>query len=179
MSYPGQQRQRRGFYVSRACTNCQQKHTKCSGNVICERCTLRNLECTFIDSGKKRGPRVNCKFSEQVSVFNGPENEFEGISMLSSTIPNALRDHASTLSSPSGYPQTSDNIDKVTLYSNYEEQNIRAFQGVDPFSYQACTDTGFVMQDNNIMDSTPINHNIIFLYEDLFFDNNYILPFHN
>ncbi|RIB18429.1 hypothetical protein C2G38_2085698, partial [Gigaspora rosea] len=76
--------QRRGFYVTRACTNCQQKHTKCSGRAICKRCMLRNLECTFIDSGKRRGPKTNSKHLGQVYVFNDPENDLDGTSMLSS-----------------------------------------------------------------------------------------------
>ncbi|CAG8447116.1 4594_t:CDS:1 [Dentiscutata heterogama] len=118
-----QRRKRRGFYVTRACTNCQKKHTKCSGGVHCERCTLRNLECTFINSGKKRGPKTNGKLLEHVYVFNGPENDFNGTSTLSSVILNAIHGHALTLSS-SGYP---DNIDEVTLYSNYyEDPNIHS-----------------------------------------------------
>ncbi|CAG8535567.1 25685_t:CDS:2 [Dentiscutata erythropus] len=86
--------------------------------VPCERCTLRNLECTFIDSGKKRGPKTNGNLLEQVYVFNGPENDFNGSSTLSSVFLNSIQGHALTLSSSPGYP---DNIDEVTLYSNYYE----------------------------------------------------------
>ncbi|KAF0532981.1 hypothetical protein F8M41_010836 [Gigaspora margarita] len=125
MSFPRQQRrqkqqqQQRGFYVTRACTNCQQKHAKCSGGTMCKRCTLRNLECTFIDSGKKRGPKTDGKYSVQVYVPNSSENDFDGISVLPSVIPNPVQGHASTLSQ-SGCPQQQPVIfDDVTLYSNF------------------------------------------------------------
>ncbi|KAF0532987.1 Fungal transcriptional regulatory protein, N-terminal [Gigaspora margarita] len=127
MSFPRQQRrqkQRRGFYVTRACTNCQRKHTKCSGGVTCERCTLRNLKCTFIDSGKKRGPKTDSKQSVQIYVSNGPKNYFDETSMPPSIIPNPTQGHASTLSQ-SGYPQQQpNNIDDVTLYSEYDSEQI-------------------------------------------------------
>ncbi|CAG8852007.1 30504_t:CDS:1, partial [Racocetra persica] len=69
-----------GFYVTRAYTNCQQKHAKCMGEATCERCILRGLECTFIDSGKKRGPKINGKHTKRVYIFNGLENDFDGTS---------------------------------------------------------------------------------------------------
>ncbi|CAG8618582.1 28218_t:CDS:2 [Gigaspora margarita] len=144
----------------------------------CERCTLRNLECTFIDSGKKRGPKTDGKHAvqfnasngsenyydetsvlpsmitnpaqghlstlslfgypqqqpdyatlhsefydpEQVYILNNFENDFDGTSMLYSMSPNPVQGHASTLSL-SGYPpQQSDNIENVTLYSDYYEK---------------------------------------------------------
>ncbi|CAG8598098.1 12644_t:CDS:2 [Gigaspora rosea] len=69
-----------------------EKHAKCSGKATCERCALRNLECIFIDSGKKRGPKTDGKYSVQVYVPNGSENDFDGISMLSSVIPNPVQE---------------------------------------------------------------------------------------
>ncbi|CAG8760415.1 5582_t:CDS:2 [Gigaspora margarita] len=85
----------------------------------CKRCTLRNLECTFIDSGKKRGPKTDDKQSVQIYISNGPENYFDGTSMLPSVTPNPAQGHASTLSL-SGYPQKQlDNIDDITLYSEF------------------------------------------------------------
>ncbi|RIB18421.1 hypothetical protein C2G38_2184571 [Gigaspora rosea] len=67
----------------------------------CKRCKLRNFECTFIDSGKKRGPKTNGKHSEQVT--------------------DRLYHH------PSEYPQL-DNIDELTHYSDpYDEKNTYAF----------------------------------------------------
>ncbi|KAF0436103.1 hypothetical protein F8M41_004723 [Gigaspora margarita] len=234
-----QQQQRRGFYVTRACTNCQKKHAKCSGGAMCKRCALRNLECTFIDSGKKRGPKTDGKCSVQVNVPNGSENDFDGISMLSSVIPNPVQGHAPTLSlsgclqqqpvivdddtlysnfydpeqvyslnnfendivgtsmlysmtpnpvqdhasTLSGYPQQQlDNVGYFTLYSDsYEEKITDAFQKVGPFSYQAHIDTGYTMENNNLTDNTYNNNNNInfFLYDDLFFDNNFIPSSHN
>ncbi|KAF0554878.1 dna-binding protein crea [Gigaspora margarita] len=163
--------QRRGFYVTRACTNCQQKHTKCSGRAICKRCMLRNLECIFIDSGKRRGPKTNSKHLGQVYVFNDPENDLDGTSTLSSVVHNTVQGHASTLSSSYGYPQQQpDNIDEVTpYYGNDIEQSIHAFQEVSPFSYQALTDAGY---DNSLIDNISIN-NIFFLHDDLFYDKCY------
>ncbi|CAG8793991.1 14205_t:CDS:1, partial [Gigaspora rosea] len=110
-----------GFYVTRACTNCQKKHTKCSGGATCKRCTLRNLECTFIASGKKRGPKTDSKYSVQVYVPNGSENEFDGISMLSSAILNPVQGHASTLSLSGCLQQQPVNVDDVTFYSDFSD----------------------------------------------------------
>ncbi|CAG8776605.1 15260_t:CDS:1, partial [Gigaspora rosea] len=36
--------------VTKACTNCQRKHIKCTGKATCEHCAERNFECIFIDS---------------------------------------------------------------------------------------------------------------------------------
>ncbi|CAG8573435.1 28268_t:CDS:1 [Dentiscutata erythropus] len=98
MSFLCQERQQRGPYVTKACTNCQKKHAKCTGGAVCKRCTQRNLECTFIDSGKKRGPKKNDKHSEQVYALNGPENDFDGTLMLYSDPENEI-DRTSMLSS--------------------------------------------------------------------------------
>ncbi|KAF0447471.1 Zn2-C6 fungal-type DNA-binding domain protein [Gigaspora margarita] len=116
-----QQRRQRGFYVTRACVNCQQKHAKCSGGATCKRCTLRNLECTFIDSGKKRGPKTDGKYSVRVYVPNGSENDFDGISMLSSVIPKPVQGHASTLSLSGCFQQQPVNVDDVTFYSDFSD----------------------------------------------------------
>ncbi|CAG8819581.1 18351_t:CDS:1, partial [Gigaspora margarita] len=104
-----------------ACTNCQKKHAKCSGGAMCKRCALRNLECTFVDSGKKRGPKTDGKYSVQVYVPNGFENDFDRISMLSSVIPNPVQDCASTLSLSGCLQQQSVNVDDFTLYYDPEQ----------------------------------------------------------
>ncbi|KAF0512242.1 hypothetical protein F8M41_018035 [Gigaspora margarita] len=70
-----QQQQQQGPYTAKACTNCQQKHAKCSGGTACKRCTQR----TF------------------------PENDIDGTSMLSFVIHNSEQGYASTLSFPSEY----------------------------------------------------------------------------
>ncbi|KAF0469050.1 hypothetical protein F8M41_025665 [Gigaspora margarita] len=115
------QQQRRGFYVTRACTNCQKKHAKCSGGAKCKRCTLRNLECTFIDSGKKRGPKTDSKYSVQVYVPNGSENGFDGIYMLSSVTSKPVQGHASTLSLSGCLQQQPVNVDDVSFYSDFSD----------------------------------------------------------
>ncbi|CAG8814079.1 35263_t:CDS:1, partial [Gigaspora margarita] len=131
-----QQRQQRGPYATKACTNCQEKHAKCSGRATCERCIQHNLLCTFIDSGKKRGPKKNGKHPEQVYVLFDSENDIDEASMLSYVTCNFIRDHASTLSSTLRYPQQPNNMDKFTLYSeSYEEQNIDTFQEAGPSLY--------------------------------------------
>ncbi|CAG8802077.1 4394_t:CDS:2, partial [Dentiscutata erythropus] len=94
----------------------QQKHAKCSGEVICERCTQRNLECTFIESSKKRGPKMSSNLPEQIYILNGSETNFNGTSKLSSLISNTIWIHASALSLRFGYLQQPDNIDELTLY---------------------------------------------------------------
>ncbi|RIB09585.1 hypothetical protein C2G38_2208525 [Gigaspora rosea] len=142
MSFQCKEQQQRGPYVTKACTNCQQKHAKCSGGEVCKRCTQRNLVCTFNNSRKKRGPKKNGKHPGQVHVFNSLENDFDGTFMLSSVIPNPKQCHTSTLSFSPGYQQRQpDNLDELILYSNfYEDQNIYISQEVSPFSCQKCTD---------------------------------------
>ncbi|CAG8808289.1 8340_t:CDS:1, partial [Gigaspora rosea] len=93
------------------------KHAKCSGGATCERCTLRSLECTFIDSDKKRGPKTDGKYSVQVYVPNGSENGFGG---RSSVIPNHVQGHASTLSLSGCLQQKPVNVD-VTFYSDFSD----------------------------------------------------------
>ncbi|CAG8856917.1 10147_t:CDS:1, partial [Gigaspora margarita] len=142
-------RKQRGPYATKACTNCQQKHAKCSGEITCKRCTQHNLVCTFNDSGKKRGPKKNDKYPEQVYVLNGLKNDFYETSMLSSVIPNPEQGQTSTLSSPSEYLQWQpDNFDEFIHYSNYsnfyEDQNIYV---ISPFSYQTCTDTRYIIDN--------------------------------
>ncbi|CAG8802179.1 27776_t:CDS:2, partial [Gigaspora margarita] len=50
--------QQRGPYVTTACTNCRRKHTKCSEEATCAYCASHNLKCTYVKSGKKRGPKA-------------------------------------------------------------------------------------------------------------------------
>ncbi|CAG8842846.1 42102_t:CDS:2, partial [Gigaspora margarita] len=147
--------------ATKACTNCQEKHAKCSGRATCKRCTQHNLLCTFIDSGKKRGPKKNGKHPEQVYALFDSENDVDEASMLSSDICNSS---ASTLSSTLGYPQQPNNTDKFTLYSDsYEKLNIDTFQEAGPSLYNVCVDNGYVMPSNNLLDN------------NLFIDNYYML----
>ncbi|CAG8746405.1 4679_t:CDS:1 [Dentiscutata erythropus] len=59
MSFLCQRQNRRGPYATKACVNCRQRHIRCSGNVPCNHCTQRSVECVFINSGKKRGPKTS------------------------------------------------------------------------------------------------------------------------
>ncbi|KAF0532975.1 hypothetical protein F8M41_010830 [Gigaspora margarita] len=108
-----QRRRQRGPYATMACTNCQQKHAKCSGKTICKYCILHNLECIFIDSGKKRGPRAkrelrtNRRHFEENYISNGSKITFDGISM--SFVPsNIIQSYALTPSDNNG----------ITFYSD-------------------------------------------------------------
>ncbi|CAG8750658.1 25090_t:CDS:2 [Dentiscutata erythropus] len=113
-----------------------------------------------------------------VYALNGLENDFDGTSMLSSVILNPMQGHASIISSPSGYPQQPDNIDEFTLHcESYEEPNIPASQEASLFSYQTCINTEYAMQSNNLIDNAT-NNNTIFLYDNLFFNNNHMPSFH-
>ncbi|RIB09586.1 hypothetical protein C2G38_2208529 [Gigaspora rosea] len=151
MSFLCQERQQRGPYATKACTNCRQKHAKCTGEAPCERCTRLNLVCIFNESGKKRGPKKNNKPPEEVYMSNYLRSDLDRTPMPLSVISNAVQGHASILSSPSGYPQQPYNIDEFTLYSgSYEEQNAAAYQVISPILYQAHTNTGYVIPNNDL-----------------------------
>ncbi|CAJ0885110.1 2797_t:CDS:2 [Entrophospora sp. SA101] len=50
---PSSKRQR----VSKACDSCRRKKVKCDGiQSVCGNCKAFNLECTYNDTTKKRGP---------------------------------------------------------------------------------------------------------------------------
>ncbi|CAG8696760.1 11880_t:CDS:1, partial [Dentiscutata heterogama] len=120
-------------YVAKACLNCQQKHVKCTGKATCKYCTIHELECNFIDSGKKRGPRKKRRLRtdnrpfEQNCIFNGSEINLDGTFIQLAVIP--IISYA--LTSP-------DNHNDIALYSDtYNEfQNIHYFQENAPFLYQ-------------------------------------------
>ncbi|CAG8548235.1 45960_t:CDS:1 [Gigaspora margarita] len=139
MFFPCRGRQRRGPYVTRACTNCQEKHVRCTGGAACKRCTQRNLVCTFNVSSKKRGPRPKKKSKDpkQAYVLNNTKKDLYGTFMLSSVILNPIQGRTLNLLSTSEYSQRqSDNINE-SYFDSYEEPNILAFQEVSP--YQTCT----------------------------------------
>ncbi|KAF0512244.1 Ubiquinone biosynthesis O-methyltransferase [Gigaspora margarita] len=127
-----QKRQQRGPYATKACTNCRQKRSKCTGEVPCERCTRLNIVCAFSDLGKKRGPKKNVKPSETLSSPTGhPQQPYD----------------------IDGFTHYSD---------SYEEQNVPAFQEVCPVLYQASIDTGNVMPNNNLLENNNAFDNISF-----------------
>ncbi|CAG8746922.1 22472_t:CDS:1 [Dentiscutata erythropus] len=132
------QRQQRGPYVTKACTNCQQKHVKCTGKATCKYCMSRNLECTFINSGKTRGPKPRKQWNY---VLNNSDINFDGRFMPHSVTPNIVQGHTLT------FPDNNH-----TFYSNsYDEfQNIHTPQEIIPLLYQTHTDnTGYFMQNNH------------------------------
>ncbi|CAG8529856.1 20580_t:CDS:1 [Cetraspora pellucida] len=124
------QRQR-GPYVTRACTNCQQRHVKCTGSATCQYCSLHGLECIFISSNKRRGPkrkrepRKKSKTLEQNYVPDNPENNSNGVSMK----PILIHNHALTFQ---------DNNDIIFYSNSYDElQDVHTFQEIAPFVYQS------------------------------------------
>ncbi|CAG8465839.1 10639_t:CDS:1 [Cetraspora pellucida] len=134
------QRQR-GPYVTRACTNCQQRHAKCSGSAACQYCSLHGLECNFISSNKRRGPkrkrepRKKSKSLEKNYVPDNPENKSNEVS----TQPILIHNHA-----------FQDNNDIISYSNSYDElQDVHTFQEIAPFVYQIRTDTDYVMQSNH------------------------------
>ncbi|CAG8500116.1 10042_t:CDS:1 [Cetraspora pellucida] len=128
MSLLCQRRHQRGPYVTKACTNCQQKHLKCSGKAVCKHCTLYNLKCIFIDSGKKRGPKKNHRnhrLFDQNYIFNGTGINFDKTPILFSNTPNLVQSLALF---PSGYQlnasqQILDNNFDICFSSNSDSDN--------------------------------------------------------
>ncbi|CAG8573462.1 28270_t:CDS:2 [Dentiscutata erythropus] len=200
MSFLCQERQQRGPYVTKSCTNCQKKHAKCTGGAVCKRCTQRNLECTFIDSGKKRGPKKNDKHSEQVYALNGPENDFDGTSMLSSSPENDFYgismlssgpandfDETSMLSSGSGNEY--DGTFMLSSGPENEFDGISMLSSVTPNPEQGHTST-LLFSSGNLQRQLD-NFDDFALYPDFYVsqelspfsyqtsDNNNMLPFQN
>ncbi|RIB18320.1 hypothetical protein C2G38_2184918 [Gigaspora rosea] len=124
------QQHQRGPYVTKACTNCQHKHVKCTGKATCKYCAQRSLECTFIDSGKKRGPRKERRLRtddrplERNLILNGSEINFGGIFTQFAVIPTINH----TLTSPDKHNYI------ISYFDSYNGlQNIHTFQENDPF----------------------------------------------
>ncbi|CAG8491871.1 900_t:CDS:1 [Scutellospora calospora] len=74
------------IYATRACTNCQKRHEKCSGAITCTNCIKRKLCCEFINSGKKRGPK-----SKENVVDTIQEQAY-----VSASYANSIQDNAMT-----------------------------------------------------------------------------------
>ncbi|KAF0434027.1 hypothetical protein F8M41_004949 [Gigaspora margarita] len=74
MSYTNQRR--RGPYATKACTNCRNKHLKCSEGVICTNCASHNHQCIYVKSYKKRGPRT---VNKSIYVF---ESNFDEVASI-------------------------------------------------------------------------------------------------
>ncbi|CAG8591205.1 1128_t:CDS:1, partial [Scutellospora calospora] len=126
------QRQQRGSYVKKACTSCQQRHVKCSGKATCERCTLYNIECTFIESGKKRGPKTDSRLLEQ-DIRNDSESSFNETS-------NAMQSDTSPLLFLHGHQFNAqlleNNIFDPNFYQNtHTSQEINHFHDQEFYAY--------------------------------------------
>ncbi|CAG8841578.1 27026_t:CDS:2 [Gigaspora margarita] len=121
--------QQRGPYVTTACTNCRRRHTKCSEEATCAYCASHNLKCTYIKSGKKRGPKATKRTDK---VFENNFNEAANIE----------QEHTFTLTEY----QFSTSIPSYFSYGQIKSE----------FSpNQICTDTNYIMPNSN----TSINFN--------------------
>ncbi|CAG8773271.1 3420_t:CDS:1, partial [Dentiscutata erythropus] len=69
---PCSSRQQRGHYATNACTNCRKKHTKCSEESTCKYCSSHNFRCIYVNTVKKRGPKVA---NRSANVFKSNFNE--------------------------------------------------------------------------------------------------------
>ncbi|CAG8692356.1 18168_t:CDS:1 [Gigaspora margarita] len=78
MSYSG--RRQRGPYAINACINCRRKHIKCSEGIICTNCASHNLQCIYVKSVKKRGPRTVNNFESNFDEAASIEQEHTLIS---------------------------------------------------------------------------------------------------
>ncbi|KAF0483903.1 nuclear protein [Gigaspora margarita] len=121
----------RRHYVTKACTNCRRKHGKCTGKATCKYCAEHNLECIFIDSGKKRGPRKERRQRtedrplERNLILNGSEINFDRVFMQFAIRPTSSH----TLTSPDNHNYI------ISYFDSYNGlQNIHTFQENDPFS---------------------------------------------
>jgi Fungal Zn(2)-Cys(6) binuclear cluster domain len=58
-----------------ACTLCRNRKVKCSGEIPCQGCRARGVECVYID-GKKRGPPLGyVRVKKRILNANAEENE--------------------------------------------------------------------------------------------------------
>ncbi|KAF0507672.1 hypothetical protein F8M41_018957 [Gigaspora margarita] len=72
----------RGPYAATACTNCRQRHAKCSEESTCAYCASHNLKCIYVKSVKKRGPKAT---NRTVNIF---ESSFEQEHQFGISIPS-------------------------------------------------------------------------------------------
>ncbi|CAG8596511.1 44465_t:CDS:2 [Gigaspora margarita] len=119
--------QQRGPYMTMACTNCRRRHTKCSEEATCTYCATRNLKCTYVKSGKKRGPKATKRTN---NVF---ESNFDEAANIEQEQPFTLTENQFNTSIPS--------------YFNYSQEP-QPMQS-DFFSNQICTDTNYIMPNSN------------------------------
>ncbi|RIB07382.1 hypothetical protein C2G38_2214598 [Gigaspora rosea] len=118
--------QQRGPYVTTACTNCRRKHKKCSEEATCTYCASHNLKCTYVKSGKKRGPKATKRTD---NVFESNFNEAVNIE----------QEHTFTLAEYQSIP----------YYFNYG-QELQPMQS-DFFSNQIYTGTNYIVPNSNML----------------------------
>ncbi|CAG8714891.1 5887_t:CDS:1, partial [Dentiscutata heterogama] len=66
---------RSSSYASVACTNCQRKHAKCSGEIPCINCEEKSLICQIMP-GRKRGPKEKSVEVNRLDVAQITENQY-------------------------------------------------------------------------------------------------------
>ncbi|KAF0498498.1 hypothetical protein F8M41_020538 [Gigaspora margarita] len=85
-------------YVSKACTNCQMRHEKCSPHVPCRNCVRHNFDCVFNYTYKKRGRKskkrvdTNSSIQIQENIFSSSiDNQNQ---QLCNKMENTTQNHA-------------------------------------------------------------------------------------
>ncbi|KAF0469270.1 kinase-like protein [Gigaspora margarita] len=79
--------QQQGHYATKACSNCQQRHVKCSGKVTCNYCKLRDLERVFIKDHKKCEPKLKQNYQSEnnykkLNLFNTGFTTYQNESII-------------------------------------------------------------------------------------------------
>ncbi|CAG8816199.1 6395_t:CDS:2 [Gigaspora margarita] len=87
--------QQRGPYATMSCTNCRRRHAKCSEEATCINCASHNLKCTYVKSGKKRGPKTTKK------TYNVFESNFDETTNIEQEHTFTLTDYQFITSIPS------------------------------------------------------------------------------
>ncbi|KAF0434016.1 hypothetical protein F8M41_004938 [Gigaspora margarita] len=119
--------QQRGPYATTACTNCRRRHAKCSEEATCTYFASHSLKCTYVKSGKKRGPKTTKRTD---NVFESNFNE----------VANIEQEHTFTLTE---YQFST----SIPSYFNYgqEPQQIQSEFSLNQIS----TDNNYIMPNSN------------------------------
>ncbi|CAG8659141.1 43138_t:CDS:1 [Gigaspora margarita] len=118
--------QQRGPYATTSCTNCRRRHAKCSEEATCTYCASHNLKCTYVKSGKKRGPKATKKTD---NVF---ESNFDDAA-------NIEQEHTFTLTEYQF-------ITSVPSYFNYDQELQQMQSEFSP--NQICSDNNYIMSNH-------------------------------
>ncbi|CAG8630285.1 9773_t:CDS:1, partial [Scutellospora calospora] len=117
----------RTSYATKACTNCQRKHAKCSGEIPCINCTEKSLECCILITGKKRGPKT--KRHNNIAEHYNKHYNTKGILEITNSIKDPLDDNSKHLLSEN-FEITQPHYVPTTNYDPYDSTNLFNSNGV-------------------------------------------------